>query len=54
MFLMSQEPCNGWQHALRIVEVARKSWHGPPGRMPINYQATLCQRLFERVSLGVQ
>lgn len=28
--------------------------HGPPGRMPIKYQAKICQNLFERVGIQVQ
>lgn len=40
------------QHDLLIS--AGSDSHGPPGRMPIKYQARLCQRLFERVGIAVQ
>jgi predicted metal-dependent phosphoesterase TrpH len=40
------------QHDLLIS--AGSDSHGPPGRMPIKYRAELCQRLLERVGIGVQ
>jgi 3',5'-nucleoside bisphosphate phosphatase len=40
------------QHDLLIS--AGSDSHGPPGRMPIKYQAELCRRLFERVGIHVQ
>ncbi|HEU5374830.1 MAG TPA: PHP domain-containing protein [Ktedonobacteraceae bacterium] len=40
------------QHDLLLS--AGSDSHGPPGRMPIKYQARLCQRLFERVGICVR
>ncbi len=40
------------QHNLLIS--AGSDSHGPPGRMPIKYQAELCRRLFERVGIQIQ
>ncbi len=40
------------QHDLLIS--AGSDSHGPPGRMPMKYQAELCQRLLERVGVQVQ
>lgn len=40
------------QHDLLVS--AGSDSHGPPGRMPIKYQAELCQRLLERVGIQVR
>jgi predicted metal-dependent phosphoesterase TrpH len=40
------------QHDLVIS--AGSDSHGPPGRMPIQYRAELCQRLLERVGIQIQ
>lgn len=40
------------QHDLLVS--AGSDSHGPPGRMPIKYQAKLCRGLFERVGIQVQ
>ncbi len=40
------------QHDL-LVSTGSDS-HGPPGRLPIKYRADLCQRLLQRVGIGMQ
>lgn len=42
-----------YAHQHDLLVSAGSDSHGPPGRMPIKYQAELCRRLLERVGIQV-